>query len=226
MFRLREFQPPKRIQIAIKNMFIIMAYNLIVTLFLAINYYYKRYVFFAEHISNLGSMDPLNSPPNTISMIFMIVGFGINSALMLSVAILYFVKRKELKGWKVKGSLGIVLAFGAAGIAIPLDHEQLRVLHLVGAACFIGGFAAFNAYLQITSSYRKIIKKEVDARRADTIWDITLSVIVIVVLIGYFTIFALDQLGIGADWHLGPIFQKIIVFIEILAIYFIDNKDI
>ena len=222
MFRLREFNPPKRIQIAIKNIFIIMAYTLTVTLFLAINYYYKRYEFFKEHISNLGSMQ--NS--NDISMIIMIVGFGINSALMLIVAILYFVNRKQLKGWAVKGALGIVLAFGAAGVAVPLDHPQLRILHLAGAACFIGGFAAFNAYLQISSSYRKIIKKEYDTSRTDTIWDVTLSIIVLVVLLGYFTIFALDQFGIGASWYLGPIFQKIIVFIEILALYFIDNKDI
>lgn len=226
MFRLREFDPPKRVQIAIKNMFIIMAYTLTVTLFLAINYYYKRYSFFSEHISNLGSMDPNNIPLNTRSMIIMIIGFGLNSALMLSVAIIYFVKRKQLKGAIVKGSLGIVLAFGAAGVAIPLDHPQLRILHIIGAACFIGGFAAFNAFLQITSSYRKIVKKEVDARRADTIWDITLSFIVIGVLILYFVTFALDQVGIGASWHLGPIFQKIIVFIEILALYFIDNKDV
>ncbi|MCE7740914.1 MAG: hypothetical protein GOP50_00520 [Candidatus Heimdallarchaeota archaeon] len=226
MFKLREFEPPKRTQIAIKNMFIIMAYTLTITLFLAINYYYKRYVFFAEHISNLGSMDTLNSPPNTFSMIIMIVGFGINSALMLSVAIIYFVKRKELKGAIVKGSLAIILAFGATGIAIPLDHPQLRILHLVGAACFIGGFAAFNAYLQITSSYRKIVKKEADNSKADTIWDITLSFIVIAVLVIYFVTFALDQLGIGTTWHLGPIFQKIVVFIEVLALYFIDNKDV
>ncbi len=222
MFQLREFEPPKRIQIAIKNLFIIMAYILIITMFLAINYYYKRYVFFSEHISNLGSM----YNDNSTSMIIMIVGFGINSIMMLSVSILYLVNRKELEGAIVKGVLGFVIAFGAAGVAIPLDHPQLSTLHVVGAACFIGGFAAFNAYLQITSSYRKIFKKEVDSSKADTIWDITLSAIVIIVLLGYFTIFALDRLDIGASWHFGPIFQKVIVFVEILALYFIDNKDV
>ena len=100
----------------------------------------------------------------------------------------------------------------------------MEILHVIGAACFIGGFAAFNAFLQITSSYQK--RRDGGSSRADTIWDIVLSIIVITVLVGYFAIFALDRLGIGESWNLGPIFQKVIVFVEILALYFIDNKDI
>ena len=222
MFKTVEFEPPKRVQIAIKNIFIFMAFSLTVILFLAINYYYRKYEFFEENISDLGSM--YNS--NDISMIIMSAGFGLNSVLMLIVAIIYFVKRKELKGAIVKGSLGILIAFGAAGIAIPYDHLQLYILHNLGACCFVGGFAAFNAFLQITSSYRKIVKKEVDVNRADRIWDITLSFIVIGILILYIVTFALDQFGIGTSWYLGPKFQKITVFVEILALYYIDNEDI
>lgn len=223
MFSLREFEPPKRVQIAIKNIMILMAYTMTVTLFLAINYYYKRYEFFKEHLSDLGAM---MIGGNFYSMIIMIVGFGISSLLMLIVSITYFVKNKELKLGVLKGILAFIVAIGAAGIAIPLDHPTLRIVHLVGAACFIGGFAAFNAVLQISSSYRKIIKKEVDTSKADTIWDITLSIIVLLVLIGYFTIFALDRLDIGTALYLGPIAQKVTVFIDVLALYFLDNKDI
>jgi hypothetical protein len=199
-----------------------MAYTMTVTLFLAINYYYKRYEFFKEHLSNLGSM----TAGNEYSMMIMIIGFGLSSLLMLIVSITYFTKRKELKLAVVKGILAFIIALGAAGVAIPLDHPTLRIVHLVGAASFIGGFATFNAVLQISSSYRKIFKKEVDTSKADTFWDITLSIIVLLILIGYFTIFALDRLGIGTTLYLGPIAQKITVFIDVLALYFLDNKDI
>jgi len=200
-----------------------MAYFLIVTIFLAIAYYPEKYQFFAENISNLGAFESRLFSPNTTSMYIFIVGFGICGAMALTVAILYFFNR-YLHSWYIKGPLAIVLALGAAGVAIPKDHD-LSILHIAGAAMFIGGFAAFNAYLQITSSYRKHIKKEVEVSRADTIWDIFLSVVVLVILLGYFTIFALDWLNIGAAF-LGPVFQKVIVFAEILALYFIDNKDV
>ena len=219
----RDFVPPQRVQIIIKNMFILMAYFLIVTIFLAIAYYPEKYQFFSENISNLGAFLSRLLFDNTTSMIIFIVGFGICGAMCLGVAVLYFVHR-DLHGWYVKGPLAIVLAFGAAGVAIPKDHS-FSILHTAGAAMFIGGFAAFNAYLQITSSYRKHIKKEIDVSRADTIWDIVLSIFVLIILFGYFTIFALDWLGVGAAF-LGPVFQKVTVFAEILALYFIDNKDI
>jgi len=199
-----------------------MAYTLTVTLFLAINYYGKQYEFFKQHISELGSI----ADSTFLSRLIMIVGLGICSALMLIVAIIYFVKNEELKGAVIKGILALILALGAAGLAIPLDHPNLSTLHLIGAACFVGGFAAYNAFAQISSSYRKIIKKEVETSPVDNFWDVFLSIIVILVLIGYFIIFALDKLGIGISLYIGPISQKITVFIEVLALYFIDNEDI
>ncbi len=218
------FEPPLRIQIIIKNILIIMAYTLILTLFLAIFWYPERYFAFQEHISNLGGIVSYTSSLlNTTSMYIMIVGFGICGALALSVSILYFTN-KELRGRIPKGILTLILALGAAGIAIPLDHS-LRILHLIGAACFIGGFAAFNAYLQISSTVRKHIKGWSNVGKGDAIWDVILSVIVLVILVGYFVIFALDQLNVGATF-LGPVFQKVTVFAMILAYYFIDNIDI
>ena len=139
------------------------------------------------------------------------------------VGILYFINR-DLHRWLPKGILCIILAAGAAGVAIPLDHS-LRILHLAGAGLFIGGFAAFNATLQLTSFLKKRKDKVPDISALDTIWDITLTVIVLAVLLGYFTVFALDWFSIGPS-ILGPLFQKIVVFAEILALYFIDNKDV
>jgi hypothetical protein len=225
MFKYREYEPPKRVQIAIKNIFIIMAYSLTVTLFLAINYYYNApYDFFGQHISDLGNVA---AGANLYSMMIMIVGFGVNSLLMLVVAVIYFANINNLKGAVIKGCLSIILAIGAAGVAIPADHGLpiMRILHLVGAACFIGGFALFNAYLQLSSSYSKIIKKEVDTSPADTTWDIFLSIVVLAVLVGYFTLFALDRLNVISSSY-GPIAQKATLFVDILALYFIDNKDI
>ncbi|MCG3227512.1 MAG: hypothetical protein H7645_11390 [Candidatus Heimdallarchaeota archaeon] len=223
MFRMREYEPPKRVQVAIKNLFIIMAYFMIVTLFLAIAYYPEKYQFFYEHISNLGGFNSSLGALNSDSMIIMMIGFGLCGLLVLTVGILYFVNR-DLHLWLPKGILSVLLAVGAAGIAIPLDHS-LRLLHLAGAGIFIGGFAAFNALLQISSLLKKRKDKVADVNKLDTIWDITLSAIVIIILLGYFTIFALDWLAVGPI-NLGPMFQKAVVFAEILALYFIDNKDV
>lgn len=223
MFQMREYNPPKRVQVAIKNLFIIMAYIMIVTFFLAIAYYPEKYLFFSEHISNLGGRYSSFGTLNATSMAIMMIGFGICGLLCLIVGILYFVN-KDLHLRIPKGILSILLAVGAAGIAIPLDHS-LRLLHLAGAGLFIGGFAAFNALLQISSLINKKKDKVADVNKLDTIWDIILSAIVIIILLGYFTIFALDWLAIGPP-YLGPMFQKAVVFAEILALYFIDNKDV
>ncbi|NPD88921.1 MAG: hypothetical protein HGN29_09350 [Asgard group archaeon] len=223
MFRMRAYDPPKRVQIAIKNLFIIMAYFLIVTLFLAIAYYPEKYQFFDEHISNLGGFSSNLGAVNSNSMLIMMIGFGVCGLLVLVVGVLYFVNR-DLHLWLPKGILSVALAIGAAGVAIPLDHS-LRILHLAGAGIFIGGFAAFNALLQISSLIKKRKDKADDVNKLDTIWDIILSAIVIIILLGYFTVFALDWLGVG-PLNLGPLFQKAVVFAEILALYFIDNQDI
>jgi len=218
------YEPPLRIQIIIKNILIIMAYTLILTLFLAIFWYPERYLAFQEHISNLGGIVSYTSSlPNTTSMYIMIVGFGICGALALSVSILYFTN-KELRGRIPKGILTLILAFGAAGIAIPLDHP-LRILHLTGAACFIGGFATYNAYLQISSTIRKHIKGWSNVGKGDAIWDMILSIIVLTILVVYFVFIAMDQI-MGGIAPLGPLLQKITVFAMILAYYFIDNIDI
>jgi hypothetical protein len=219
---MREYEPPKRVQVAIKNMFIIMAYFMIVTFFLAIAYYPHQYKFFTEHISNLGGIQSSLGYVNFESMLIMMIGFGVCGLLVLIVGILYFINR-DLHLWLPKGILCILLAAGAAGVAIPLDHP-LRILHLAGAGLFIGGFAAFNATLQLTSFLKKR-KEKADINVLDTIWDITLTVIVLAVLLGYFTVFALDWFSIGPT-ILGPLFQKIVVFAEILALYFIDNIDV
>ena len=88
---MREFEPPKRIQIAVKNLFIGMAYVLTLTLILSISYYYKPYEFFNEHISNLGSI----TAGNETSRILMNIGFGFNSFLMIIVSVIYFWKRNS-----------------------------------------------------------------------------------------------------------------------------------
>ncbi len=224
MFRLKSYEPPLRIQITIKNLFIIMAYVLNLTFFLAIAYYPEKYQFFSEHISNLGSFESALGAINIISMRIIIVGFGICSLLLLAVAILYFTRR-DLYLWHVKGILSLIVAFGVACDAIPSDHPKLWVLHIIGASAFIGGFAAFNAVLQISSTIKKRKDKQEEVNKVDTIWDIFLSIVLILLLIGYFTIFALnlDNLGIS---NLDAIFQKVIIFAEILALYFIDNKDV
>ncbi|MHA1203172.1 MAG: hypothetical protein ACTSQ4_11725 [Candidatus Heimdallarchaeaceae archaeon] len=224
MFRLKRYEPPLRIQITIKNLFIIMAYVLNLTFFIAIAYYPEKYQFFSEHISNLGSFESALGAINIISMRIIIVGFGICSLLLLAVAILYFTKR-DLYLWHVKGVLSLIVAVGVALDAIPSDHPTLWILHIIGAAAFIGGFAAFNAVLQISSMIKKRKDKQRDVNKGDTIWDIFLSIVLIVLLIGYFTLFALNLNNVGMS-NLDAIYQKVIIFAEILALYFIDNKDV
>ncbi len=224
MFRLRDYEPPLRIQITIKNLFIFMAYFLTLTFFLAIAYYPEKYQFFSEPISNLGSLMSALGSANTTSMIIIIVGFSICGALFLIVSILYFLNR-NLHMWHVKGVLSLITTFGIACDAIPADHPKLAVLHAVGAVSFMGGFAAFNAFVQISSSIKKWKEKQKVINKSDAIWDIFFSIVVIALLIGYFVLFALDSSNIDISL-IDPIFQKIIIFAEILALYLIDNIDI
>ncbi len=118
MLRSREYEPPVRIQITIKNLLIFIAYFLILTFFIAIAYYPEKYQFFGEYISNLGSMESATGSPNTISMIIVIVGFSICGSLFLSVAVLYFLHR-ELYLWHVKGILSLLTTIGIVCDSIP-----------------------------------------------------------------------------------------------------------
>ncbi|MHA1420377.1 MAG: hypothetical protein ACTSPO_15790 [Candidatus Heimdallarchaeaceae archaeon] len=157
-------------------------------------------------------------------MIIVMVGFSICGALFLIVAILYFLNR-NLHMWHVKGILSLITTFGIACDAIPSDHSKLAILHAIGAIAFMGGFAAFNAFVQISSSIKKWKEKRKEINKADAIWDMIFSIVVIVLLIGYFVIVILvaNNIEIG---FLDPIFQKITIFAEILALYLIDNIDI
>ncbi len=224
MFKIREYEPPLRVQITIKNLFIFMAYFLTLTFFLAIAYYPEKYQFFSEHISNLGRIESVLGSSNTTSMIVIMVGFGLCATLFLTVAILYFLNR-NLYMWHVKGVLSLITTFGIACDAIPSDHPKLKILHIIGASSFIGGFAAFNAFVQISSLVKKKKDKQKEISKADTIWDIFFSIVVIALLIGYFVLFALDASNIDISL-IDPIFQKVIIFAEILALYLIDNIDI
>ncbi len=110
-------------------------------------------------------------------------------------------------------------------ILFLFDHPKLKSIHIAGASLFIGGFAALNAFIQISSFVEKRKDKQKEINIVDTIWDIFFSVVVIVLLIGYFALFALSALNVDISF-VDPIYQKIIIFAEILALYLIDNVDI
>ena len=224
MFTRTEYDPPLKIQILIKNLLIIMAYLMNMAFILAIACYPEKYLFFAENISKLGGIESVSGSSNLTSMLIMTIGFGVCGLLTLATGIL-FIRNKELYLWRTKATMSFIIALGAFCIAIPHDFSKLLILHGTGAVLFIGGFAALNTLLQISSTIHKRREHKQDISKLDTTWDIILSIIVSILLVGYFIIFPITRCNIGPA-ILEQSYQKVIVFTAILAIYFIDDQDI
>ena len=224
MFESSKYDPPLKIQILIKNLLIITAYLMNMTFILAIACYPEKYRFFSENISKLGGIESVSGSNNFTSMLIMMTGFGICGLLTLATGILYL-QNKELYLWKTKATMSFIISFGAFIIIIPHDFPNLLVLHGIGAVLFIGGFAAFNTLLQISSMVKKRRDHKEEISKPDTTWDIILSIIVSILLVGYFIIFPIARFDVGPT-ILEQTYQKVVIFTALLALYFIDEQDI
>ena len=143
-----------KMQKTLKGLIISVAPILVLTITFAWIFYPEQYRFFQDYVSRLGAYYSTNSLSNLTSSIIFTSGFGLCGAIFLVIMIIYFVRR-DFDFNIMKGIFSFLMVIGAGLTGIPQDHSTLRILHGIGAACFIGGFGILNFTLQMMRFTRK-----------------------------------------------------------------------
>jgi len=196
---------------------------LVLTIGLAIWQYPEPYEFFGEHVSNLGGIQSETLLNNYNSSMIMIIGFGFFAAISFAMAIIYFVS-KRIKFNITKGVLTLAIAGGAAGVAVPRDHSTLYQWHYVGAALFILGFAAYNFVCQARRYYRK--HGFIPEKKNFNFWiDFIFVWIVLAAFVMYMVVFLLMHFTSYTNILSGPIAQKIVLIVDLIAVIIFDTND-
>lgn len=199
---------------------------LVATIVFAWIFYAEPYNFITEYISALGHIHSFDDGYiNTTSRIIMTTGFSIQALLSLSIAIFYFI-RPVLRFNYLKGSLYVLTGLGAAGIAIPGDHDTLSLFHTIGAIMFIFSFAMVNFVHQLLRFLRK---HDFSFRKKpfDFYIDLIIAFVVFSVMIIFGVLFALDRTvgGPSSPVFAAPLWQKILVIVDLIAIFMLDLED-
>lgn len=211
-------------QRTIRILFWLIVPILALTLGFAFYFYPEEYKFVEHYISQLGGqLSFVNSYDNQISSILMSVGFGLCALITIIISILYFISNFSFK--YLKGSLCLVIAFGASCTAIPEDKGNLLILHTIGATLFILVFGALNFTLQLLRFIKK--RQKISKKRSlDYYLDATVVVIVITVIVVLSVFFVISEVTQNSITRiLSIIFQKIVLIISCLAILLLDLDD-
>ncbi|NHJ87416.1 MAG: hypothetical protein FK734_18280 [Asgard group archaeon] len=198
---------------------------LILTVSLAAYFYADNYRFFLDYLSELGAHYTIvNGYDNLISSIIMSVGFGLCSSITLVISILYFTS--DFRNKYLKGSLCLINAFGASLIAIPQDKGNLLLLHTAGAIIFIGCFGALNFILQLLRFVNKH-QKIPQTRKFDYYLDATIVFLVFIVIALLVIFFIPAEITKNPTLlALSTSFQKLVLFVDCLALLVLDLDDI
>lgn len=198
---------------------------IILTLGLAWIFYAESYEFIHEFISALGNIRSFDDDNvNTVSMIIMTTGFSVLAFMNLVIAIFYFI-RPVLLFNKLKGLLYVLNTVGAAGIAIPGDHSTLSLYHVIGAFLFVFSFAIVNFVQQMLRFSRKHDFK-FEKKPLDFYFDMLIVVIVfsLMILVGILYILE-NTIGLTGPVITVPLWQKILLIFELIAIFVLDLDD-
>jgi hypothetical protein len=219
---------------------------MILTLGLAWIFYPEPYGFIDEYISNLGNILSYDADlPNTTSMLIMTVGFSITGFVCLIVAVLYFVRpgmrikviKKQDSDIRIlksepgllyaylKGFLYLLMFVGALGIAIPGDHSTLAALHKIGASIFIAGLGIVNFVHQALRFIRKVKRKD-EKKKIDFYFDMVLVALVFFVIIMLGITYLLRHYASISHPAVNPfLWQKLVLIVNLVAIFFLDIDD-
>jgi hypothetical protein len=157
-------------------------------------------------------------------MLIMSIGFGLMGFISLAIAVFYFI-RPVLQYNILKGLLYIVLFLGAVGIAVPADHPRLNIMHNIGAIMFIFGFGMVNFVSQLLRFIRKHDLKS-EKKSIDFYLDIVIIAIVFSVMILLGVFYLLNQtFGITGSAIAAQLWQKILLIVGFIAIFFLDVDD-
>ncbi len=212
-----------KVQIALRILLALLGVVLVLTIGLAIWQYPEPYEFFGEHISNLGGIQSETLLNNYYSSMIMIIGFGVLAGISFTMAIIYFAS-KRIKFNITKGVLALAIAGGTAGVAVPLDHPTLDQWHYVGAALFILGFAAYNFVCQARRYYKK--HTLIPEKLGFNFWiDFIFVWIVLAAFVMYMVVFLLIHFTTYSNILSGPIAQKIVLIVDLIAVVIFDIND-
>ncbi len=214
----------RRIQKIIRYLYWLIVPTLVLTVGLAIYFLPEPYKFFQDYLSELGAQISIKEEINNqISSIIMSVGFGFCAFISIVISILYFANDFQYK--YLKGSLGLVLAFGSSLTAIPQDKGNLIILHTIGAALFILGFGILNFTLQLLRFVKK--HQEIpEVRRFDYYLDASIVVLVFAVIVLVVAFFIPSEITKNPILILlAIIFQKIVLIVDCLALLVLDLDD-
>jgi hypothetical protein len=206
---------------------------LILTITLCIIFYPERYRFFKQHISSLGQLySTWSHYPNTISRWIFSIGFiilGIGTFFMM---IAYTnVKGFYGAGWKVFTL--VIFFFGCILTAFPCDHpdKTFRDWHVIGAVCFVSGFALYNFMAQMLRFVRRHVRTPKEGKRKRDFYFDLIFVILVFVTVAWYLLSGLfhDILHITVG-DLDPIFnlyiaQKMILITGCIAAFRLDIDD-
>lgn len=198
---------------------------IILTLGLAWIFYAESYEFIYEFISALGNIRSFDEDNiNTVSRIIMTTGFSVLAFMNLAIAIFYFI-RPVLQFNKLKGFLYVLNAVGAVGVAIPGDHSTLSLYHVIGTILFVFSFAMVNFVQQLLRFTRKHDFK-FEKKPLDFYFDMLIVVIVFSLMILLGILYLLDKTtGLTGPAFTVPLWQKILLIFELVAIFVLDLDD-
>jgi len=201
----------------------IIAIVIILTIGLAWFFYPEPYDFFNEAISNLGGINSETGIPNGTSSLIMIIGFSLISVLSFSIFIDYLVTKKLT--YRIRKAIwALAISIGAAGIAIPYDHSSLYFLHYIGAFTFVISFGGLDFDCQALRFFR-MKKEDKHKGKMHVSFDVVFVFIVFAVVILHILVFIFDRVGIAIPDYSIPLTQKIVLIVNIIAVFLLDVED-
>ncbi|MHA1316802.1 MAG: hypothetical protein ACTSPP_04035 [Candidatus Heimdallarchaeaceae archaeon] len=201
----------------------IIAIVIIFTIGLAWFFYPEPYDFFNEAISNLGGINSETGIPNGTSSLIMIIGFSLISVISFSIFIDYLVT-KELTYRIRKAIWSLAISIGAVGIAIPYDHSSFYFLHYIGAFTFVISFGGLDFDCQALRFFR-MKKEDKHKGKMHVSFDVVFVFIVFAVVILHVLAFIFDRVGIAIPDYSIPLTQKIVLIVNIIAVFLLDVED-
>ncbi|MHA1416056.1 MAG: hypothetical protein ACTSRR_07310 [Candidatus Heimdallarchaeaceae archaeon] len=201
----------------------IIAIVIIFTIGLAWFFYPEPYDFFNEAISNLGGINSETGIPNGTSSLIMIIGFSLISVISFSIFIDYLVTKKLT--YRIRKAIwSLAISIGAAGIAIPYDHSSFYFLHYIGAFTFVISFGGLDFDCQALRFFR-MKKEDKHKGKMHVSFDVVFVFIVFAVVILHVLAFIFDRVGIAIPDYSIPLTQKIVLIVNIIAVFLLDVED-
>ncbi|TFG21421.1 MAG: hypothetical protein EU530_00265 [Promethearchaeota archaeon] len=127
----------------------------------------------------------------------------------------------------------VIFFFGCILTAFPCDHpdKTFRDWHVIGAVCFVTGFALFNFVSQLLRFVRKHVKKPTEGKRKwDFYFDMIFVILVFIAVIWYLTsglFHDILQISAGVFDKILNLFiaQKMILILGVVASFLLDEDD-